>query len=117
MKLLILIGALATGTVFLVPRQKNITGTWVLDTKEKKCEAAVLRIQLAEGYYAGKLDIPEQQVYDKPVAVQIRKEKVKIWLDDKKTCFIEATISDSVLVGNSVVDHKSKPVKFYKARS
>jgi len=117
MKLFILIGALATGTLLLVPKQKNITGTWVLDTKEKKCEAAVLRIELAEVYYAGRLDIPEQQVYDKPVSIQIKKEKVKIWLDDKKTCFIEATISDSVLIGSSVVDHKWERVKFYRARS
>jgi len=117
MKLLILLAVLATGTVFFVPQQKNITGTWVLDTKEKKCEAAVLRIQLGEGYYVAKLDIPEQQVYDKPVSIRIRKEKVKIWLDDNKACFIEATISDSILIGNSVVDHKSEPVKFYKAKS
>ena len=116
MKLLILIGVLATGTIFLVPHQKNITGTWILDTKERKCEAAVLRIELSEGYYAAKLDIPEQQIYDKPVSIQIKKENVKIWLDDKKTCFIQATISDSVLIGNSVVDNKSQPVKFYNAK-
>jgi hypothetical protein len=116
MKLLILFSALAAGTVFLVPNQKNITGTWVLDIKEKKCEAAVLRIQLAEGYYAAKLDIPDQQVYDKPVSIQIKKEKVKVWLDDKKSCFIEATISDSVLIGSSIVNNKSKPIKFYRAR-
>jgi hypothetical protein len=92
MKLLILFSALATGTVFLMPRQKNIAGTRVLDTKEKKCEAAILRIQIAEGCFAAKLDMPEQQVYDKPVAVQVAKDSIKIWLDNAKTCFIKAAV-------------------------
>ena len=61
MKLLILIVTLATGSAFFLPGQKDITGTWVLDTTGKKCEPAVLHIQMAEGYFTGKLDIPDQQ--------------------------------------------------------
>ena len=117
MKLLILIGALATGTLFLVPKQKNITGTWVLDTEGKKCETTVLRIQMAEGYFAGRLDIPEQQVYDRPVIIQLEKDSIKIQLDKKASCFIEAAITDSLLTGRSVVDGKVQPVKFYRAKN
>jgi hypothetical protein len=117
MKLLILLGLLATGTLFLTPRQKNVTGTWVLDTKEKKCEAAVLRIQLAESYFSGKLDMPEQQVYDKPVGVQVATDSIKIWLDSDKTCFIKAVIADSVFIGRSFIGNKSEAVRFYRVNN
>ena len=65
MKLLILIVTLATGSAFFLPKQKDIAGTWVLDTTGKKCEPAVLHIQMAEGYFTGKLDMPDQQLYDR----------------------------------------------------
>ena len=116
MKLFIGLLILGTGTVFLAPKQKNITGTWVLDTNEK-CEAAVLRIQLVEGYYAANLDMPDQQVYDKPVAVQVARDSIKIWLDDAKKCFIKAAVCDSVFVGKSFVDEKAMQVKFHKANN
>jgi hypothetical protein len=117
MKLLLLLGVLATGTIFFVPKQKNITGTWVLDAKEKKCEAAVLRIQMAEGYFTAKLDIPEQEVYDKPVALQVAKDSIKIWLDKGKTCFIKAVVTDSVFIGKSFIGDKSETVRFYRANN
>jgi hypothetical protein len=116
MKLLILICVLATGTVFLMPKQKDIAGTWVLDTKERKWEVAVLRIQMAEGYFTGRLDIPEQQVYDKPVSVQIKKDSIKIGLDDRGSCFIEAAVTDSVLSGRSVICGMTKAVRFYRQK-
>ncbi len=117
MKILILLGVLATGSIFLMPKQKNIAGTWILDTQGKKCEAAVLRIQMEEGYFAGRLDIPEQQVYDKPVSIQLRKDSIKILLDDKGSCYIEASVADLIFTGRSVVAGKSEPVKFYAAKN
>ena len=117
MKLLILIGVLATGTVFLMPKQKDIAGTWVLDTKERKWEAAVLRIQMAEGYFTGRLDIPEQEVYDKPVFIQMKKDSIKIVLDNRQSCFIEAAVTDSVLSGKSVICGMARPVRFYRQKN
>src|SRR5512138_2181715 len=112
MKLFILLGALATGSIFLLPEQKNITGTWILDTEGKKSEATILRIQMAEGYFAGKLDIPEQQVYDQPVSIQVKEDSIKILVDKNGSCFIEAVVNDSTLIGKSVVSGKSQSVKF-----
>jgi hypothetical protein len=117
MKLLILIAIVITGTVFLAPTQKNIAGTWVLDTEGKKCETTILHIQMAEGYYAGRLDIPGQQVYDKPVSIRLEKDRIKIRLDEKASCFIEAVVTDSLLTGRSVVAGKAEPVKFYRAKN
>ena len=97
MKLPILIVTLATGFAFFLPKQKDIAGTWVLDTTGKKCEPAVLHIQMAEGYFTGKLDMPDQQLYDRPVTVQF--------------------VTDSLILGRSVVCGKMEPVKFYRVKN
>jgi hypothetical protein len=108
---------LATGSAFFLPGQKDIEGTWVLDTTGKKCEAAVLRIQMAEGYFTGKLDIPDQQLYDQPVTVQYNDEKIKILLDPKGSCFIEGIVTDSLILGQSAVCGQMEPVRFYRVKN
>jgi hypothetical protein len=115
-KLLLLIATLIAGTIFFLPTQKDISGTWLLDTSGKKCEGAVLRIQMEDGYFAGKLDIPEQEVYDRTVIVQLKKDKIRILLDNRETCFIEGKVSDSVLEGRSFVNGKGQPVKFFRSK-
>src|SRR5580765_7675642 len=117
MKLLILIVTLATGSAFFLPTQKDIAGTWVLDTTGKKCEPAVLHIQMAEGYFTGKLDMPDQQLYDRLVTIQFDQDKIKILLDPKGSCFIEGTITDSLILGRSVVCGKMEPVKFHRVKN
>ncbi|HEV8284606.1 MAG TPA: hypothetical protein VGQ09_09855 [Chitinophagaceae bacterium] len=116
MKILILIGVLTAGSIFLLPKQKNIAGTWVLETEGKKCETTILRIQMAEGYFTGRVDMPEQQVYDQPVLIQQKKDSIKILLDKNGSCFIEAAVNDSTLIGKSVVSDKAQSVKFYRAK-
>jgi hypothetical protein len=117
MKLLILIVTLATGSTFFLPKQNDIAGTWVLDTTGKKCEAAVLHIQMAEGYFKGKLDIPDQQLYDEPVTVQFNQDKIKVLLDPKGSCFIEGVVTDSLILGQSSVCGQMEPVKFYRVKN
>lgn len=117
MKLLILISLVLTGSIFLVPKQKSIEGTWILDTEGKKCEVTVIRIQRREGYFAARLDIPEQQVFDKLVSVMVQIDSVKIIFDEHATCYVKAAISDSLLVGRSVVSGETTPVKFYRAEN
>lgn len=116
MKFLIIIVLLAVGSVAVIPKPKDITGTWVLETSEKNTEAAILRIKMSEGYFEGTIDIPGQQVYDHPVWIQLNKNKIKIILDDKGACFIEGVVSDSVLAGRSVVTGKSSGVKFRRVK-
>jgi len=116
MKFLIIIVLLAVGSVAVIPKPKDITGTWVLETSEKNTEAAILRIKMSEGYFEGTIDIPGQQVYDYPVWIQLNKNKIKIILDDKGACFIEGVVSDSVLAGRSVVTGKSSGVKFRRVK-
>jgi hypothetical protein len=115
MKLLILLSLVLTGSIFLVPKQKNIEGTWILDTEGKKCEVTIVRIQMREGYFAGTLEIPEQEVFDKPVSVKVDKDSVRITFDGQGSCYISAAIKNSLLVGRSVVSGESTPVRFYRA--
>jgi len=117
MKLLILIVTLATGSTLFLPKQNDIAGTWVLDTTGKKCEAAILHIQMAEGYFTGKLDMPDQQLYDQPVTVQFSQGKIKILIDAKGSCFIEGIATDSLILGQSAVCGQTAPVKFYRVKN
>jgi hypothetical protein len=114
MKFLILLSLVLTGGIFLVPQQKNIEGTWILDTEGKKCEVTIVRIQMREGYFTGTLDIPEQEVFDKPVSVKVDKDSVKIIFDDQGACYINAAIKNSLLAGTSVVSGEATPVRFYR---
>jgi hypothetical protein len=116
MKILILIVVLAVGSVAVIPKPKDIVGTWVLETSEKNTEAAILRIKMSEGYFEGTIDIPGQQVYDHPVWIRLKKDEIKIMLDDKGACFIEGIVSDSALAGRSVVTGKSSDVKFRRVK-
>jgi len=115
MKILILLSLVLTGSIFLVPKQKNVEGTWILDTEGKKCEVTVIRIQMTEGYFAGALDIPEQQVFDKPVSVKLDKDSVQIVFDAHGTCYVKAAVTDSVLIGTSVVSGEATSVRFYRS--
>ena len=115
MKLLIVFAVILTGSLFLAPRQKNIEGTWILDREGKKYEATVIRIQMREGYFVGTLDIPEQEVYDKRIAIKVDKDTMTIILDEKETCFMKVILADSMLVGTSVVCGETAPVRFYRA--
>ena len=116
-KILIALGVLLTGTVFLLPKHPHVEGTWVLDNKEKTCEAAILRIQFGEGYYLAKLDIPGQQVFDKPVSLQIKEDSIRIRIDEKEDCFIEAVINDSLMTGRSFVDGRAENVSFHRLKN
>jgi len=117
MKLLILIITLATGSAFFLPKPKDIEGTWILDTMGKKCEAAVLRIQMTQGYFTGRLDIPDQQLYDQAVTIQFNQDKIKVLLDSKGSCFIEGVVTDSLILGQSSVCSQMEPVKFYRVKN
>ena len=70
---------------------------------------------MIEGYFAGVLDIPEQQVFDKPVSVKVQKDSVEIIFDEHETCYVKAAIRDSLLVGRSVVSGDVNAVRFYRA--
>lgn len=115
MKLFILITLVLTGTLFLGHKQKNIAGTWVLDTEGEKYEATVIRIHQGEGYFAATLDIPGQQVYDKPAGIRLESDSLKITFDKEQSCFVKVAISGSMLIGKSVVSGSSSPVKFRRA--
>jgi len=106
-----------TAVIFLMPVQKDPAGTWVLDTSQTRYGLAVIRINAENGYLTGALDIPGQQVYDQPVLVCLKEDKIKIVLDEQGTCFIEGILSDSSLTGISVVNGEAKPANFYRANN
>lgn len=116
MKLLLVFGVLGLGALFFAPKHTSIAGTWVLDTKGKKAEAAVLRLQLNEGCYTALLDMPDQQVYDKQVNIRLHNDSICVVLDPNEDCYIKAAVTDSTLEGQSVVNGKIEQVVFHRAK-
>lgn len=112
MKLVVLIVGLASASLLLLSPRQDISGTWVLDTNGKTFEPAILKIKMQQGYFSGRLDIPDQQLYDQPVSIRLDKARVKVLLDHGGTCFIEGVVSDSLIIGNSFVENKGTAVKF-----
>src|SRR4030095_392142 len=104
-----------TGVLFFTTKTKNISGTWVLDA-ETNPTPPVLRIQMAEGYFAGRLDMPEQQVYDRPVEVCVKKNKINIRLDKNGDCVIYGIFTDSTIEGRSIVNGRSETVRFWRVK-
>jgi hypothetical protein len=120
MKLILITVTIITVTIitdmlFFTTKTKNISGTWVLD-EEENSSPPVLRIQMAEGYFAGHLDMPEQQVYDRPVEVYVKKNKIKIRLDKNGDCVIDGIFTDSTIEGRSFVNGRTETVRFWRAK-
>ncbi|HMK05715.1 MAG TPA: hypothetical protein VK489_16045, partial [Ferruginibacter sp.] len=67
MKTAILLFAAIVGVISFTGNDKDIRGTWSLQSRDGKCAKTILRINMGEGIWEGKLDIPEQEVYDKKV--------------------------------------------------
>jgi len=114
-KLTAAIVALATGSFFLLAKKQNITGTWVMNNKNK--ETAILRIQYGLGIYTAKLDLPSQEVFDKPVLIGMKDDSIWVRLDDKGNCYIKAVIDDSIMTGRSVVDGRGEDISFLRLKN
>jgi hypothetical protein len=68
MKTAILIfGAFITGLISLSTPITDIQGTWVMQHEQTTCGPTVIRINMDKGIWVGKVDIPEQQVYDQVI--------------------------------------------------
>jgi len=117
MKILLIIIALATGATFFLPKRQDISGTWVMENKGQNFEAAIIRIQFGEGYYAAKLDMPGQLIYDKSVILDMKNDSIRFLLDEKENCFIQAVIKDSLMTGRSVVEGKVEEVSFRRLKN
>ena len=116
MKLAILLfGTFITGLISLSSPVKNIRGTWVMQTNPGMCSPTVIRIKMDEGVWVGKIDIPEQQVYDKEVyAITVKEDSVLIKVS-RSGNYIKAVLeSGNSLKGDIITENSRSAVQFVK---
>lgn len=65
--IVLLIGVTLTSIIAVSRADKNISGTWIMQQGDNPANPPVLRIRMGEGIWEGKIDMPEQQVYDRRV--------------------------------------------------
>ncbi len=84
MKLIsLLAGVLVTGGVLFSSGQKNIKGTWRIDSNLGDCNTEVIRIRMHQGVWKGTIDIPSIKKYDQEIlSVHNGKDSVQIRISD-----------------------------------
>ena len=116
MKLAILLfGAFITGLISLSTPVKDISGTWRIKTVDGICSPTVIRISMKEGIWIGKMDIPEQAVYDKEVyAVSVKGDSVFINIAKSGNAIKTVLQGNNTLAGDLVTDSSISAVVLIK---
>lgn len=104
-------GMLITGGLVFTPVKKNLKGTWLMETGQKDCSPAVLRIQIYQGVWKGQADYPLQKKYDQPIgSIHVEKDSIDIMLNEGER--ISGTrINDSLISGTFIKQHLQIPVE------
>ena len=62
---ILLFGITLTSILAISKADRNISGTWVMERGDSKTSPPVIRINMGEGIWEGRIDMPEQQVFDR----------------------------------------------------
>ena len=115
MKPIILLFAAIFGLLTFSDNNKNIEGTWLLQTNDSLCSKTVIRIQMNEGIWEGKMDIPEQEIYDKEIwSIKVDKDNVLITAFKNGSTISGKMINDSTITGQMKIDSNVDPVMLKK---
>ncbi|HMI79328.1 MAG TPA: hypothetical protein VK484_11075 [Ferruginibacter sp.] len=100
MKTAILLFAAIVGVISFTGNNKDIRGTWSLQIINSGCSKTILRINMGEGAWEGKLDIPEQEVYDKKVhSIRMSGDSVFITVFKNGSTINAKMVNDSSMTG------------------
>ncbi len=100
--LILLVGITVASIVAISGADKNITGTWVMEQGDSRTSPPVIRIKMGEGIWEGRIDMPEQEVYDRKlgsVVLQGDSVFITIYKDGPK---ISARLLDNVTISGSL---------------
>lgn len=116
MKLAILLFAtFITGLVTLSSSVTNFKGTWIMESQTSSCSNNVLRIKMHEGIWVAKIDIPEQQVYDREVFdITTKNDSVFITVFKNGPIIKAALLNDTTITGQLLGDGKADAVKLVR---
>jgi len=113
--LIILIGMIVTGVIAIATADKNISGTWLMQQGDSPAYPPVLRINMNEGIWEGKMDIPQQELYNKKVhSIRVKGDSVFITVYKNGSTIFARVINDTAITGVMQTEGRQDAVKFKK---
>ena len=113
---ILLVSVVITGAITLFGADdKNISGTWIMQSKDNSCSPAVIRIKMDEGIWRGKLDMPEQELYDKDIySIKVSGDSVFISVAKDSPVIKAVFVNDSTIAGELLSGGSRDAVQFEK---
>lgn len=112
---IILIGMIVTGVIAVATAGKNISGTWLMQQGDSADYPPVLRITMNEGIWEGKMDIPQQELYNKKVhSIRVKGDSVFITVYKNGSTIFARVINDTAITGVMQMEDRQDAVKFKK---
>ncbi|MBK7559710.1 MAG: hypothetical protein IPI54_16380 [Chitinophagaceae bacterium] len=113
--IVVLFSVVVTGLVTLLPGEKNVSGTWVMEQNKADCSPAVIRIKMNEGNWEGNMDIPGERVFDRSMySISVKGDSVFIKVSKEGNAINAAMVNENTLEGNLVTDAGTDAVRFTK---
>ena len=113
--IVLLIGVTLTSIIAVSRADKNISGTWIMQQGDSNINPPVLRIQMGEGIWEGKIDMPEQQVYDRRVeSIRVDGDSVFITVYKGGPVIAAKCITENSIRGVLQCDTSTVPVVLQK---
>jgi len=116
MKPFILLIVVAITSLFAISRaDKNISGTWLMQEGDNAAQPPVFRIHMGEGRWEGKLDIPEQELYDRELqSIRVEGDSVFITVYKNGSTIYARRVNDSTITGVMKGESRTDTVRFKK---
>ena len=116
MKPFVLLISVAITSLFAISTaDKNISGTWVMEQGDSPDQPPVFRINMGEGIWEGKMDLPEQEVYDRKVhSIRVDDDSVFITVYKNGSTIYARRINNSSIIGLIKGESRTDTVKFKK---
>lgn len=98
--LILLISVVITSLLAIGTGDKNISGTWIMVQGDGSNQPPVLRIKMGEGIWEGKLDLPQQEVYDRNVhSIRVDGDSIFITVYKNGPVVCARKINDNTISG------------------
>lgn len=119
MKLAIgLSGLLVGGLMIFSDPVADIGGTWVSQTGVAPVTTSVLRMQLVDGTWRGIIDIPDQELFDKPVThISLKKDSFFIRFYPEGPLWQAVVIGDSLILGSTEEAGRADTFRFRRIKN
>ena len=113
--IVVLFSVVVTGLVTLLPVEKNLSGTWVMEPGRADCSPAGIQIKMNKGIWEGNMDIHGERVFDRSMySITVKGDNVFIKVSKEGNAINAALVNENTLEGNLVTDAGTDALRFTK---